>query len=436
MEQTKFHDEIIKKAKPFSNPEDLGPIIDLIAHKKVVMLGEASHGTKEFYDLRTAISKELILNHGFKFIAVEGDWPPCQKVNHYIHNKETESVYEILSHFSRWPTWMWANHEIVELLRWLKFYNYNNQSPVSFHGLDVYSLYESMDQVVRQLKKIDPELSERATYYYSCFDSYRHDEKAYARSLFKIPDGCKQSVLNVLNETLEAKLQITMEHQEALFDATQNARIACHAEKYYRAMVFGEEDSWNVRDNHMMETLDMLMKHYGPDTKAIVWEHNTHIGDYKATDMLEAGQVNIGGLAREKYGEHNVALVGFSTYSGTVVASHAWDGPIEVMTMPNAAQGSVEEVCHQVSNKINSPNFFMVLNRESEFSPLNEIRGHRAIGVVYHPTSERRGNYVPTLLADRYDALIFLDKTHALNPLKVGVDVDKFPETYPFGSRI
>jgi erythromycin esterase-like protein len=436
MESSMFCDEIAKKANRLTSVADIVPLIESLKDKKIVMLGESTHGTKEFYQWRNAISKELILNHGFNFISIEGDWPPCEKVNRYISHDEGVNTYDVLLNFSRWPTWMWANHEVVEIVDWLKNHNRSKLDPVGFHGLDVYSLYDSIDQVIVQLNKIDPALALKATYYYSCFDSHRHDEKAYARSLFNVHEGCKKQVLNALNDTLNYKLHQYSEKKDYLFDATQNARIVYNAENYYRAMIFGEDDSWNVRDNHMIETLAMLLNHYGDESKCIVWEHNTHIGDYKATDMVKQGQVNIGGLAREKYGEENVALVGFTTHHGTVIAASAWDGLIKRMEIPNAKKGSLEDELHKAIPKVGYPNYYMMFKNEPEFSPLKEVLGHRAIGVVYHASSEQRGNYVPTSVANRYDALVFLDETEALSPLEVDVDYRKIPETYPFGARL
>ena len=215
--------------------------------------------------------------------------------------------FNVLSTFNRWPTWMWANTEFQEFVDWLKDWNENRETKVGFHGLDVYSFYESMDQVIHTLRKIDPDLAKVAEKKYGCLESYRHDEKSYAKSLFKAPEGCKQQILDVLNSTLLAKIT-SSSNNEAWFDVRQNARIVNNAESYYRAMVFGDDDSWNVRDTHMMSTLEMLLDHYSVGSKAIVWEHNTHIGDYRATDMVINKQINIGGLAREIFGSDNVGL--------------------------------------------------------------------------------------------------------------------------------
>lgn len=445
MKHTSYAEEIIKKAiilNEKTQSGDLGPLIDSIKNKKIVMLGESSHGTKEFYELRSEISKELIKNHGFKFIAVEGDWPPSQEINKFIQGQDFDSDHQInalkvLSHFTRWPTWMWANHQVLDFIAWLRANNMGKPRSCGFHGLDVYSLYESMDQVTKLLSKIDHDLALKSKSYYSCFDSYRHNEKAYARSLFHVPEGCKRNVLAALTETLQYKLEHKLEDhdQEILFDAIQNERIVCDAENYYRAMIFGDEDSWNVRDHHMMNTLKVLLNYYGNDSKAIVWAHNTHIGDYRATDMLTHGQINIGGLARLEFGKENVALVGFSTYSGSVIASHSWDGPIQVLPVPDAIPKTVEAEFHSAALALEADNLYVLLNNETELSPFAELRGHRAIGVVYYPPAER-GNYVPTVLADRYDAFIFCDETHALDPLKVEVDFEKMPETYPYGTHI
>lgn len=434
MNSTDFAKEITKNASMLRNIDDLDRLINSVKDKKVVMLGESSHGTKEFYEWRAAISKELILNHGFNFIAVEGDWPPCQEVSKFIQNKTQLDAEKTLAYFSRWPTWMWANREVQTLIEWLQENSSKLKKAVGFHGLDVYSLYESMDKVIEELDSIDRSLALAASSYYSCFDSYRHDEKAYARSLMRLPEGCKKQVLKVLNDSLNYKL--SNPDNEDIFDVVQNAKIVCNAENYYRAMVLGEEDSWNVRDHHMMDTLTMLMDHYGPDAKGIVWEHNTHIGDYRATDMMRNGQVNIGGLAREEFGNENVALVGFTTYKGTVIASSAWDGAIKIMPVPEAKEGSVESEMHKASADIGYPDYYVLLNNVAPDSPLAEPRGQRAIGVVYHPPSEHRGNYVPTILSKRYDVMVFIDQTTALNPLEIKADKEKIPETYPFGTHV
>lgn len=428
-----YENELRLRSKPLVYFSDVKPLIDSIKDKKVVMLGESSHGTSEFYQWRKEISLELITRHGFNFIAVEGDWPPCYQVNHFLNNPQGKSSHQVLKAFDRWPTWMWANTDVAELINELMKWNKNREEKAGFYGLDVYSLVDSIDETIRSLKEIDPHLAQKASRTYSCFDPYRKDEKEYARSLFRFPEGCREEVVKTLQELLSLKLQRRMDSD--LFNAIQNARIVKNAESYYRAMVSFDDDSWNVRDRHMMETLDTLFEYYGQDAKAIVWEHNTHIGDYRATDMVLHGQINIGGLAREKYGQENVSLVGFGTYTGTVIASHAWDGPALTLPVPEAKIESLEDHCHNLSQKMGS-DFFLLFDDAPSESVLNRSIGHRAIGVVYHPEYERRGNYVPTILPKRYDAFVFIDKTHALVPFQVGFDPRKFPESYPHGTRL
>lgn len=430
MGQSFFNAHLKRNAIPFGSIDDFSPLIENYKDKKIVMIGESSHGTHEFYEWRARISKELIEKHGFNFIAVEGDWPACQQINNRVQNRSKEDPLETLSSFSRWPTWMWGNLEIAGVMKWLSEWNEQGHN-VGFHGLDVYSLYESIDQIKKTISKTHPELLEAIQEFYSCFDPYLHNEKAYAKSLFQYPEGCAEEVSLALEEILKKNL----EHDESFFDSVQNAKIIRNAERYYRTMITGE-DSWNVRDNHMEETLERLMEFYGSDAKGIVWAHNTHVGDYRATDMLLYNQVNLGGLARERFGENNVALIGFSTYTGTVIASSAWDGKIEIIKVPEGRPGSLEYYLHSATNFIGAKQFFIEMKKVKDIDVFNDFIGHRAIGVVYHPTYESRGNYVPTLAAKRYDALIYLDETTALAPLEIHFDREKVPETYPFGAHM
>lgn len=425
-----------KYVRPLESNKDIAPIVDKLSQAKIVMLGESSHGTQEFYKWRRLISQELIEKHGFNFIAVEGDWPPCAEVHRFIHSQiPTTTARDALKRFQRWPTWMWANTEVARLADRMKKHNETvlPSESVGFYGLDVYSLFESMDEVITQLQKIDPSLAQRARSYYKCFDSFHRNEKSYAKSLGYLPEGCKFQVLQALEELLKIRLDGVKRERDQLFDAQQNARIVKNAEHYYRAMISGNEDSWNVRDRHMMETLNLLLKRYGADSKAIVWAHNTHIGDYRATDMAQEGQINIGGLARQQWGEDRVALLGFGTYQGEVTASHAWDGPTETMTIPPGQSQSYEALFHKVSRSLNLNSFFIWLKGELKESELSQILGHRAIGVVYHPQYEKFGNYVPTSLSKRYDGFVFVDQTEALSPFIQKFIREEMPETWPRG---
>ena len=428
MGQSLLNSNLKKLAVPINGIQDFSTLIDNIKDKKIVMLGESSHGTSEYYEWRSKISQELIEKHGFNFIAVEGDWPACEQVNSAIQNQQNVDPLETLSHFSRWPTWMWANVETINLMAWMSEWNQQlkTQNKIGFHGLDVYSLYESIGEIKKTLVKANPRLLETVNEFYACFEPYKHNEKAYVKSLFDYPEGCAQEA----SEALETLLHQKLKKDNKYFDIVQNAKIIRNAERYYRAMISGE-DSWNIRDHHMMDTLERLHKFYGPEAKGIVWAHNTHIGDYRATDMLMYNQVNLGGLARKKYGDKNIALIGFGTYQGTVIASTGWDGKTEVLNIPPAQEGSLEAHLHRAVPFIDSKNFYINLSDINNEELFKDYLGHRAIGVVYHPTFESRGNYVPTILSKRYDAFIFLDHTSALTPLNIKFDQSKIPDTFP-----
>jgi erythromycin esterase len=431
-----IEDVIQAHAVSLEDKSDLNHLIEKISSAKIVMLGESSHGTHEFYEWRRMISEELIEKHGFNFIAVEGDWPPCAAVNRHIQSDTSNlSTREVLKNFKRWPTWMWANNDIVTLTESLRAYNKKRSgaSKVGFYGLDVYSLFESIDEVTKQVQSFDPALARNIRTYYGCFEPFQKNEKAYAKSLFRLPEGCERQTLHALKELLQLRMDTNDNGFDNLFDAQQNALIVKNAENYYRTMITGSDDSWNVRDRHMMETLNILFKRYGPNAKGIVWAHNTHIGDYRATDMIKEGQINIGGLAREQWGQENVALIGFGTYSGEVTASHAWDGPIEKMQVPPSPPNTYEDLFHKAALRMESDSFYLWLKDELKDTQLSEIRGHRAIGVVYNPMYERHGNYVPTSLSYRYDGFIFVDHTHVLTPLLQPFDRAEIPETWPRG---
>lgn len=424
---------IEENAHPLRNRLDLIPLIEKVKNSRVVMLGESTHGTHEFYQWRRRISQDLIANHGFRVIAVEGDWPACAEVHRALRAPDGEPV-KALNHFQRWPTWMWANKDFAELVQWMKEYNQraDPEEKCSLYGLDVYSLFESMDDALKSLEELDPALARRVKLRYECFDPFQRDERDYMRAIAFFPEGCRDQVVAALHDLLNTRLASLSGEEDLAFDAEQNARIVKNAEHYYRTLILGDEDSWNVRERHMMETLEILADRYGPQKKVIVWAHNTHVGDYRATDMANEGQVNIGGLAREKWGEDQVSLIGFGTYRGEVVASHAWDGPMEVMIVPPGRSESLEAIFHRASHNLKLDAFYLWL-KELRSTPLGDVRGHRAIGVVYHPAYERFGNYVPTSLARRYDAFIFIDQTTALVPLFGRFRREEIPETWPRG---
>ncbi|MEK2646251.1 alpha/beta fold hydrolase [Bdellovibrio sp. BCCA] len=422
-------DELEGRAHSIKDSHSWDDLIASVASARVVMLGEATHGTEEFYSIRRHITERLIQDHGFSFVAVEGDWPDCQKLNDYIHFDKGESAKQIMREFHRWPTWMWANDETALLIEWMKNYH------ASFYGLDVYSLFDSMDYVIEFAKNVDPDLAKSVQEQYACFEPFARDEKSYARYLVKFEEGCRDDVIANLRKLLRLRIGEIATKSPNLFSAQQNARIVAHAENYYRSMLFGGPDSWNVRDHHMIDTLDMLLKHNGPDSKAIVWAHNSHIGDYHATDMLQEGYVNLGGLARERFGIDQVALVGFGTFQGQVLAGPAWEGKPTVMTLPPARESSFEYFCHKVAEDLNTKRFYVVFDSEARSGNLGtRSYGHRAVGVVYSPHYELKGvNYVETVPAKRYDAFVFVDKTTALKSIPTGTSHLDLPETWPGG---
>jgi erythromycin esterase-like protein len=419
---------------PIKKELDLAPLYERVGQARLVLLGEASHGTSEYYQWRTAISRRLIEEKKFSFIAVEGDWPDCFMINQYVKGRldSSQSARRVLSSFRRWPTWMWANEEMIDLIEWMKLYNDQQpeRSKVGFYGLDVYSLWESLSTLTQQLKKYDPDSVDMVEQVFQCFNRYQGNAHEYARATYFKEATCEKHVHGLL-EHLKTRKMIFDRHAEGHLQAEQNARVLKNAEAYYRSMVRGGPMSWNIRDFHMAETLDELMKHHahhGNVAKGIVWEHNTHIGDARFTDMMDSGEMNVGQLVRERYGEDDVVLVGFSGYQGSVIASRRWEAPMQVMPCPQGREGSWEEVLHRV----NPDNKLLVFAPHFASDEMLEERGHRAIGVVYHPEGEHRGNYVPTILPRRYDALIYLDQTHALHPLHIKPMRDgEMAETYP-----
>ena len=410
---------------------DLDPLIDRIGDSKYVLLGEASHGMHEYYTWRAQISKRLIEEKGFSFIAVEGDWPDCYKINRWIkdYDKSKKSIQKVLVEFKRWPTWMWANWEIAAFAQWLKRHNkaLENNHKIGFYGLDVYSLWDSLEIMTGYLQKEDPETAKIAREAYQCFEPYINNE-AYHEIFRNSREGCKKEVINLLKNVRE-KAQNYNTEEEAGLNAEINALVMVNAEKYYKAMVGFGEDSWNVRDRHMVQTLNTLMDYHDQNAKVIVWEHNTHIGDARATDMASSNLVNVGQLVREQHENQGVVLVGFGSYEGSVIAGSSWEAPMQKMNVPKAIKGSLEHKLH----KISSDDKLIIFNENKELiKAFSHRQGHRAIGVVYHPQREK-GNYVPTEVSKRYDAFLYIDKTKALHPLHITPNGELTPETYPFG---
>ncbi len=450
--------------------------MDKIGDSQYVLLGEASHGTSEFYSWRTEISKRLIAEKGFSFIAVEGDWPDCFKVNMHVKGfpGSNQSTYNIIHSFSRWPTWMWANKEMIELIEWLKKYNDGidgiDQKKVGFYGLDIYSLWESMDAIIQYLKKTDPSSLRDAIEAYNCFEPYNKDVEKYARAAAFVKENCEEEVIEMLvslqsRHNLYGKKQKgSREEKEEHLDVEQNAITAKNAERYYRTMMRGDVNSWNLRDTHMMDTLERLMDFHGQQnnqgvkTRCIVWAHNTHIGDARFTDMAQTGMINLGQLVRERKGAGNTTLIGFSTYHGNVIAAREWGEEMMAMDVPPAKEGSWDYFLHSLNNNggETGTDKLIIFHKGNDIDKLiqkriqmndqddnnddddgdgyYQPRGQRAIGVVYNSKYEKHGNYVPTVLPLRYDALLFIDRTNALSPLHMAPRENRdLPETFPTG---
>jgi erythromycin esterase len=413
--------------------DDLDPLLERIGDARFVLLGEASHGTSEYYLWRTRLSQRLIEEKGFSFIAVEGDWPDCYQINRYIkhYSDAKPSAVEVLHEFGRWPTWMWANWEVVALVEWLKIHNQNlpPEKKVGFYGLDVYSLWESLGEITSYLKKYDPGSLAQAQRAKACFEPYNQDAQSYALMTRFVPSSCEDDVVKLLTEIQKRLPESKPGDREDAFNAEQNALVAVGAERYYREMVRGGPGSWNIRDTYMVATLERLMNFHGSKAKVIVWEHNTHIGDARATDMAKSGMVNVGQLVRSQRSQDGVVLVGFGSYEGSVIAGKEWDAPMEVMPVPEARRDSWEAEFHRTIGK----DGLLIFPENDDQDPFRRVQAHRAIGVVYDPEQERWGNYVSTSLSQRYDAFLYIDKTHALHPLHIEPDAHlNPPETYPW----
>lgn len=416
---------------PCENSQDLDPLIQRIGDSKFVLLGEASHGTHEYYTWRAEISKRLIEEKGFSFIAVEGDWPDCYKINRWIKDLPNSgaSIKEVLEEFRRWPTWMWANWEIAAFSEWLREHNsnLNMKERVGFYGLDVYSLWESLETLVSYLEKEDPDTAVFAKEVAACFEPYKAND-SYVTAYRGLRQKCKDEVRQLLFEVRQ-NIEKYDDEPEAGLNAELNSLVMKNAENYYEAMATFNNSSWNVRDTHMVETLNTLMNYHGPEAKVIIWEHNTHIGDARATDMAADGMHNVGQLVREQHQDDGVVLVGFGSYEGSVIAGDNWGGKMKKMDLPPAIDESVEQILRDLSPK----NKLLIFEEESVLKEMfGGTLGHRAVGVVYDPDYER-GNYVPSIMSDRYDAFIYIDRTKALHPLHITPDGHKIPDTYPFG---
>jgi erythromycin esterase-like protein len=434
---------IHKAARPVTGSvQDYDALLELIGDAQVVLLGEASHGTHEFYRERARISQRLIEEEGFAAVAVEADWPDAFRVNRWVRGAgEDRTALDALGDFERFPRWMWRNRDVLEFVSWLHDHNGSNQGgrQVGFYGLDLYSLFASMQEVVRFLEKVDPQAAARARYRYSCFDVFGEDTQAYGYSAeFGVTPSCEEQAVQQLLELQHHAAELAQRNagipEDELFYAEQNARLVKNAEEYYRTMFRGRVESWNLRDRHMADTLVALISHLGRKAgraRMVVWEHNSHVGDARATAMGQTGEWNVGQLSRERFGEQAV-LIGFTTYSGTVTAASDWDAPIERKRVRPGLPGSFEHLFHTVG----TADFLLPLRGDARVhDALSDARLERAIGVIYRPESERVSHYFEATLPQQFDAVIHFDETRAVEPLDrtPGWDKGEPPDTFPFG---
>ena len=417
-------------ARPLTGAaEDYDPLLELVGDARFVLLGEASHGTHEFYRERAQITQRLITEKGFTAVAVEADWPDAYRVNRYVRGVDDDpTAADALGGFARFPAWMWRNADVLDFVGWLRAHNDalpQTARKTGFYGIDLYSLYASMEAVVGYLARVDPEAAQRAQERYGCFEHFRQDTEAYAHATgFGASESCEDEVVEQL---------LDLQRRAAEY-ARRDGRVAedefFYAEEYYRSMFRGRASSWNLRDRHMAETLDALVAHldgHGRRTRIVVWAHNSHLGDARATQMGEEGELNVGQLVRERYGRDAVP-VGFSTYTGTVTAASDWGGPAERKGVRPALPGSYEALFHDAG----LPRFLLPV-RDGAARGLGEPRLERAIGVIYRPETERLSHYFYARLPDQFDAVLHFDQTRAVAPLErtAGWETGEVPETYP-----
>jgi erythromycin esterase-like protein len=428
---------IRRSAHPLTGEDTaFDPLLKMIGDCRFVLLGEATHGTHEFYRVRAQITKRLIAEKGFTAVAVEADWPDAYRVNQFVQFEgEDEEAVDALAGFQRFPAWMWRNADVLDFVGWLRNYNEHRHSKrVGFYGLDLYSLHASIRAVLDFLDKVDPEAAQRARYRYSCFDNFGEDSQAYGYAAsFGLNKTCENEVVGQWMEMRRRAAELASRDgrvaRDAFFFAEQNARLVKNAEEYYRAMFHERISSWNLRDSHMAETLDALAKHLGTKAKIVVWAHNSHLGDARATEMEQRGELNLGQLVRQRFGDE-AALIGFTTYTGTVTAASGWEAPAERKHVRPALPGSYEALFHETGIQ----NFLLPLSRREEVaSLLREPRLERAIGVIYLPRSERVSHYFHAQLSDQFDAILHFDETRAVEPLErtVAWETGEVPETYP-----
>jgi erythromycin esterase-like protein len=435
-------DAVARAALPLTGaPSDYDRLLDRVGEARVVLLGEASHGTHDFYSERAAITRRLIGEKGFGAVVVEADWPDAYRINRYVRGRPgDEEAVDALDGFKRFPVWMWRNADVLDFVGWMRDHNdgiADDREKAGFYGMDLYSLHASMQAVLRYLDRVDPPVARVARDRYACFDHFGGDPQAYGyATTLGLSEGCEEevvaSLLELTRRALEYASRDGLVAVDDFFQAEQNARLVRNAEAYYRAMFGGRTSSWNLRDQHMVDTLEAVIEHHqrtGRPSKAVVWAHNSHLGDARFTEMGERGELNVGQLVRERFGRDAVNL-GFTTHTGTVTAATDWDGPAERKRVRPSLPESYERVFHDAG----VPRFLLLLG---DFAPpaLKEPRLERAIGVIYRPDTERASHYFHARLPQQFDAVVHFDETRAVEPLERVAPpvVGELAETYPSG---
>ena len=422
---------------------DYDPLLDLVGDARFVLIGEASHGTHDFYRERARITRRLIEERGFTAVAVEADWPDAYRINRFVRGITGDSAEGALDDFRRFPHWMWRNQDVLEFVAWLRERNDalaaagRSREAAGFYGLDLYSLFTSIEAVLGYLDRVDPEAARRARTRYACFEHFREDSQAYGLAAATgAAEPCEEKAVAQLVEMRRSARRHPDGDQaeDERFFAEQNARLVQNAEEYYRSMFRGRASSWNLRDQHMAQTFDALAAHLSrrqQRAKIVVWAHNSHLGDARATEMGSRGELNLGQLVRERYGRDAV-LIGFSTFAGTVTAAGDWDAPAERKRVRRALAGSYEDVFHATG----IPAFMVNLGqRGAAVRELNQPRLQRAIGVIYRPETERWSHYFESVLPQQFDVMLHFDHTEALVPMERTAtwETGEPEETYPTG---
>jgi erythromycin esterase-like protein len=431
---------------------DYDPLLDLIGSARIVLIGEASHGTYEFYAERAAITRRLILERGFSAVCIEGDWPDAHRVDCYLKGRGAEtSADAALEGFRRFPTWMWRNDVVRDFVEWLRRHNDAQRAPakVGFYGLDLYSLFGSIESVLAYLRRVDPAAAARARARYACFGHFEDDAQSYGYAASQeLVESCERDAIRQLAEVRGQALEyLSLDGRpgaDDFFSAEQNARLVIEAERYYRTMFSGRASSWNLRDRHMADTLSAIARHLattGREAKLVVWAHNSHIGDARFTDMRRRGEINLGQMARERFGDE-ARLIGFSTSLGTVTAAHDWDEPAQRMQVRPPLEGSYEREFSALAARSGADRFLVRLRDGAMARELDAARLQRAIGVIYRPETERMSHYYPVELTRQFDAMIHIQETTALRALEpdeqwevehdLGEPAEP-PETFPSG---